>query len=93
MTPRTFQVTLLQDAFEALEKMPTNKELMQRTSGSGFLPTPVKDMWQMYNLNKRVESCEGAIEKLASMIEDLVKETCNFREALMVIADAVDMME
>lgn len=84
---------MLQDAFEALEQLPTNEELKKRTQGTGCPTTPVKDLWQIYNLNKRVEGCEGTIEKLASMIEDLVKETCNLKEAMLVIADAVDDME
>lgn len=84
---------MLQDAFEALEQLPTNEELKKKAQGSASSATPVKDLWQLYNLNKRVESCEGTVEKMASMIEDLVKETCNLKEAMLVVADAVDEME
>lgn len=89
----TPQVAMLQDAFEALEQMPTNDEIKKKSQNPGCTATPVKDLWQLYNLHKRVESCEGTIEKMASMIEDLVKETCNFKEAMMVIAGAVDEIE
>ncbi|KAK6631455.1 hypothetical protein RUM44_005982 [Polyplax serrata] len=87
------KVAMLQDAFEALEQLPTNEELKKKAQGSASSATPVKDLWQLYNLNKRVESCEGTVEKMASMIEDLVKETCNLKEAMLVVADAVDEME
>lgn len=84
---------MLQEAFEALEEMPSNEELIKKAQGNLGGSNPVKDMWQLFNLQKRIESCEGAIEKLATMIEDLVKESSNFREAMLVIADAVDEIE
>ena len=85
---------MLQDAFEALDRMPTNEEIKKRAAPGGpNQPTPVKDLWQFFNLSKRVECCEDSIDKLTTLIEDVLKENSNFKEAMIVIADAVDEVE
>lgn len=83
----------LQEAFESLDQMASNEEIVKKAQGTIGGTTLLKDVWQIYNLQKRMDSCECAIEKLACMIEDLVKESSNVKDAMLVIADAVDEIE
>ncbi|XP_050453971.1 glutamine-rich protein 2-like [Cataglyphis hispanica] len=64
-------VKQLQDQFQALETLPTTPEIVERLNGKNG--APVTDMWQFININKRLDASEEGIEKLTTMIEDVIK--------------------
>ncbi|KAF5295168.1 hypothetical protein FQR65_LT10556 [Abscondita terminalis] len=52
-----------------LKDYPPNSELIQAARSS----TPMVDTMQVISLTKRVEACEEAVEKLSSLVEDLIR--------------------
>lgn len=61
----------LQQRFEALDQLAKNPEMIERVRSSKT--DPLSDMWHVININKRLDACEKGIEKLATMLQDLIK--------------------
>ncbi|XP_046819422.1 glutamine-rich protein 2-like [Vespa crabro] len=61
----------LEQRFEALEELSTNPELVERLKGN--ITDPLVDMWNIININKRLDAAEQGIDKLASMVQDVIK--------------------
>ncbi|ODM91678.1 Glutamine-rich protein 2 [Orchesella cincta] len=62
------KVARLEKHLDALYQLPGNQELLNKTDGMS-----VNDMWQIIQLNNRIAAAEAAIQKMASLIEDLAK--------------------
>ncbi|XP_039183855.1 glutamine-rich protein 2 isoform X3 [Crotalus tigris] len=70
-----------------LEKLPSGTELIEKTqSGSG---TAVSDMWQMMQMQKKIEASENGINQAMSLLQDLVDETSNMKSATGNLEDEV----
>ncbi|XP_077867171.1 uncharacterized protein LOC100378873 [Saccoglossus kowalevskii] len=67
------KVSRLENQIDALNSLPSNEELMER-SRSLEKTTPVSDMWQQMQLQKRVDANEEGIAKLMSMVDDMLAE-------------------
>ncbi|KAK2579363.1 hypothetical protein KPH14_000983 [Odynerus spinipes] len=61
----------LEQKFQALEELSTNPELVERLKGN--ITDPLSDMWQIININKRLDASEQGINKLTSMVQDVIK--------------------
>ncbi|XP_035726722.1 glutamine-rich protein 2-like [Vespa mandarinia] len=61
----------LEQRFEALEELSTNPELVERLKGN--ITDPLVDMWNIINMNKRLDAAEQGIDKLASIVQDVIK--------------------
>ncbi|XP_029659081.1 glutamine-rich protein 2-like [Formica exsecta] len=64
-------VKQLQQQFQALEDLSTTPEIVERLNGRNG--SPVADVWQFININKRLDASEQGIEKLTTMVEDVIK--------------------
>ncbi|XP_053976484.1 glutamine-rich protein 2-like [Hylaeus volcanicus] len=64
-------VNELQQRFQALEELPTNPELMERLKGK--ITDPLTDVWQIINITKRLDASEQGIDKLTTMVQDVLK--------------------
>lgn len=71
------KVARLEKHLEALYQLPDNDQLIQTAKGikgaEGGSQMSVNDMWQIIQLNNRIAAAEAAIQKMASLIEDLAK--------------------
>ncbi|XP_054832289.1 glutamine-rich protein 2 [Eublepharis macularius] len=60
-----------------LERLPSGTDLLEKTkSGSG---TAVADMWQMMQMQKKVEANEEGIAQAMALLQDLLNETNNMK--------------
>ncbi|KAI4488654.1 hypothetical protein M0802_011404 [Mischocyttarus mexicanus] len=82
LTPTAFAFNQLEESVERLEKqfaslqeLSTNSELVERLKGN--ITDPLTDMWNIISLNKRLDATEKGIEKLTSMIQDVIKSDHN----------------
>ncbi|CAL8125231.1 unnamed protein product [Orchesella dallaii] len=64
------KVARLEKHLDALYQLPGNQELLDKARQDGM---SVNDMWQIIQLNNRIAAAEAAIQKMASLIEDLAK--------------------
>lgn len=65
------KVSRMEKHLEALYQLPANSEILDKAKlGSSM---SVNDMWQIIQLNNRIAAVEAAIQKMASLIEDLAK--------------------
>ncbi|XP_078052117.1 uncharacterized protein LOC144478238 [Augochlora pura] len=64
-------VTELQQKFQALEELSTNAELVERLKGN--ITDPVTDIWNIINITKRLDASEQGIDKLTTMVQDVLK--------------------
>lgn len=74
----------LKQQYTDLVQMSSNRDLIDavrsvHTQGS-VQPSPMVDMFQILTLNKRIDAAEIGMQKLASMIEDLAKQTSAERQ-------------
>ncbi|KAK7002584.1 Glutamine-rich protein 2 [Biomphalaria glabrata] len=74
-------VSDLKKQMEELHKLPSNKQLHERTLGSADAERPVSEMLQTLQLKKRVDANDEGLNKLASLIEDLMKDVKNLKDA------------
>ncbi|KAK2162512.1 hypothetical protein LSH36_97g05033 [Paralvinella palmiformis] len=74
------KVTQLQNKLDALNDLPSNSELFERAKSDGEKPRPVSDMWQTIQLARRVDANEDGVNKLMSLVEDMMREMQNLRE-------------
>nr|XP_033322686.1 myosin-4-like [Megalopta genalis] len=61
----------LQRKFQALEELSTNAELVERLKGK--VTDPVTDIWNIINITKRLDASEQGIDKLTTMVQDVLK--------------------
>ncbi|KAF5284380.1 hypothetical protein FQA39_LY17055 [Lamprigera yunnana] len=62
----------LKEEVKELKQLPANVDLITAIRSSST--SPVLDMFQILTLNKRIDASEEAVNKLATMIEDLARE-------------------
>ncbi|XP_055877936.1 uncharacterized protein C16orf96-like isoform X1 [Biomphalaria glabrata] len=74
-------VSDLKKQMEELHKLPSNKQLHERTLGSVDAERPVSEMLQTLQLKKRVDANDEGLNKLASLIEDLMKDVKHLKDA------------
>ncbi|XP_076627618.1 uncharacterized protein LOC143344903 [Colletes latitarsis] len=92
-------VNELQQRFQALEELPTNPELIERLKGK--FTDPLTDVWQIINITKRLDASEQGIDKLTTMVQDVLKgdqietmeEPSQFEERLMNIEDNLNNLD
>lgn len=56
------QVGRLEQRFEALDELSTNPELVERLKGN--ITDPLTDMWNIININKRLDATEQGMDKV-----------------------------
>lgn len=56
----------LQQQYKALEELPTTPEIIERLKGK--ITDPVTDMWQIININKRLDANEQGINKVYRLL-------------------------
>ncbi|KAG7198004.1 hypothetical protein KM043_016229 [Ampulex compressa] len=66
----------LQQRFQALEELSTTSELIERLKGK--ITDPVTDVWQIINITKRLDASEQGIDKLTTIVQDVMKGETNF---------------
>ncbi|XP_019882303.2 uveal autoantigen with coiled-coil domains and ankyrin repeats [Camponotus floridanus] len=64
-------VKQLQQQYQALEDLSTTPEIVERLKGRNG--DPIADIWQFININKRLDASEQGIEKLTTMVQDVIK--------------------
>ncbi|RLU27465.1 hypothetical protein DMN91_001269 [Ooceraea biroi] len=64
-------VKQLQQQYQALEELSGTPEVIERLKGR--LTDPVADVWQFININKRLDASEQGIDKLTTMVQDVMK--------------------
>lgn len=67
----TDKVSRMEKHLEALYQLPANSEILDKAKMGSSMS--VNDMWQIIQLNNRIAAVEAAIQKMASLIEDLAK--------------------
>lgn len=76
------KVEKMAQQLEELNQLPSNSELFARTTQSTVeKERPVADMWQYMQLKKRVDANEEGVGKLFSLVEDMMKEMKELRDA------------
>ncbi|XP_015182155.1 PREDICTED: glutamine-rich protein 2-like isoform X2 [Polistes dominula] len=70
-------VKRLEKQFEVLQELSTNSELIERLKGN--LKDPLTDVWNIININKRLDAAEQGISKLTSMIQEVIKNEKNIK--------------
>nr|XP_056704320.1 glutamine-rich protein 2 [Euleptes europaea] len=66
-----------QKQVSGLERLPSGTDLLEKTqSGSG---TAVADMWQMMQMQKKMEANEEGIAQAMALLQDLLNETSNMK--------------
>lgn len=60
------KVSQIERKLEMLDDLPSNGEILQRAKQRKEGKTPVADMWQFINLNRRLGAAETGIEKVTS---------------------------
>ncbi|XP_012218727.1 glutamine-rich protein 2-like isoform X2 [Linepithema humile] len=93
-------VNQLQQQYQALEELSTTPEVIERLKGK--ITDPVTDMWQVININKRLDANEQGIDKLTTMMQDVIKgdisvaptaDMLSINERLNELEDKVSKME
>ncbi|XP_029163056.1 glutamine-rich protein 2-like [Nylanderia fulva] len=64
-------VKQLQQQYQTLEELSTSPEIVERLKGRNG--DPIADVWQFININKRLDASEQGIEKLTTMVQDVIK--------------------
>jgi len=60
------KVLSIEKKLEILEDLPSNGEILQRAKQKKDARTPVADMWQFININRRLGATEIGIEKVGT---------------------------
>ena len=61
----------LQQKFQALDQIANNPDMIERVRNSKG--EPLSDMWHVISINKRLDASEEGMEKLTTMMQDLIK--------------------
>lgn len=70
------KVASIEKKLEILDDLPSNGEILQRAKQKKEGRTPVADMWQFININRRLGATETGIEKVRMLTYDsIVKST------------------
>lgn len=64
-------VRALEKKFQALDEFANNPEMIERVKGSKA--DPLSDMWHVINVSKRLDASEQGIDKLTTVVQDLIK--------------------
>lgn len=75
------KVASIEKKLEILDDLPSNGEILQRAKQKKDGRTPVADMWQFININRRLGATETGIEKLTSLLDTMMKEVDDVKEA------------
>ncbi|XP_061472272.1 glutamine-rich protein 2 isoform X2 [Rhineura floridana] len=74
-----------------LEKLPSGTDLMEKSkSGSA---TAVADMWQMMQMQKKVEANEVGVNQAMSLLQDVLDETGKMKSATTNLEDEVQKIK
>ncbi|KAG5881849.1 hypothetical protein JTB14_017907 [Gonioctena quinquepunctata] len=65
----------LEDRLAELEGLPADEKIMNALASDSSEKTPVLDMYQILSLRKRMDAVDESIEKLASMMETVARES------------------
>lgn len=65
-----FKVASIEKKLEILDDLPSNGEILQRAKQRKEGRTPVADMWQFININRRLGATETGIEKVRMFTYD-----------------------
>ncbi|KAF7249099.1 hypothetical protein EYD10_04817, partial [Varanus komodoensis] len=85
------QLKSFEQQVAGLEKLPSGTELLEKArSGSG---SAVADMWQMMQMQKKVEANENGINQAMSLLQDLLDETGNMKSATGNLEDEVQKIK
>ncbi|KAJ8037592.1 Glutamine-rich protein 2 [Holothuria leucospilota] len=68
------KVSQLETKLDSLNQLPSNENLMDRVKSSESTPSPVSEMWQLMQVQKKAQSNEEGVSKLMSMVEHLMGE-------------------
>lgn len=60
------KVANIEKRLDILDDLPSNSEILQRAKQKKDGRTPVGDMWQFININRRLGAAESGIEKVCS---------------------------
>ncbi|KAK3752197.1 hypothetical protein QZH41_019337 [Actinostola sp. cb2023] len=63
-----------------LDDLPSNSEVLQRAKTRKENRTPVGDIWQFININRRLGATETGIEKLSSLLDSMMAEINDIKE-------------
>lgn len=75
------KVASIEKKLEILDDLPSNGEILQRAKLKKDGRTPVADMWQFININRRLGAAETGIEKLTSLLDTMMREVGDVKEA------------
>lgn len=64
----------LENRLRVLDDLPNNSDILKRAREKKEGRTPVGDIWQFININRRLSATETAIEKLSSLLEHALSE-------------------
>ena len=65
------KVANIEKRLDILDDLPSNNEILQRAKQKKYGRTPVGDMWQFININRRLGATETGIEKVCSALFSL----------------------
>ncbi|XP_022780651.1 glutamine-rich protein 2-like isoform X6 [Stylophora pistillata] len=74
------KVASIEKRLDVLDDLPSNAEILQRAKQKKDGRTPVGDMWQFININRRLGATETGIDKLTSLLDTMMKEVSDVKE-------------
>ncbi|XP_055339048.1 uncharacterized protein LOC129588722 [Paramacrobiotus metropolitanus] len=74
------RVTRLETTLQSLLATPTNQELFDQGTGKTTPRRPVADLYHNLKLIGRIDALEGAVEKVASLVDDLITQVSRFEK-------------
>nr|XP_058972175.1 glutamine-rich protein 2-like isoform X4 [Pocillopora verrucosa] len=74
------KVASIEKRLDVLDDLPSDTEILQRSKQKKEGRTPVGDMWQFININRRLGATETGIEKLTSLLDTMMKEVSEVKE-------------
>lgn len=87
------RVTKLEDAFRLYESLPTNQEIVDASSGKSTQKRPVSDLVQSIKISGRVDALEGAVGKIASLVDDVIIQESKLELASQTVNTRVDELK
>ncbi|XP_042308282.1 glutamine-rich protein 2 isoform X4 [Sceloporus undulatus] len=85
------QLKGVQQHISGLERLPSGTDLLEKArSGSG---TAVSDMWQMMQMQKKVEANEDGINQAMTLLQDLLDETSNMKSTTANLEDDIQKIK
>lgn len=76
------KVASIEKKLEILDDLPSNGEILQRAKlKKDDKISPVADMWQFININRRLGATEIGIEKLTSLLDAMMSEVGDIKDA------------